>query len=94
MAEDCIKASNRKRMANEPDMHEPFTFTIVDSRDSDLSEYDGTIGCRTTPNFDQIGLDGKLHEVCIGYSRSSRPHLWLVHVPMMTGFDDGGLDIM
>lgn len=61
--------SNRKQISKteyEPDMNESFTLIIIDGRDSDFPEYDDTVRCGTTSNFDQIVLDCKPHEFGIG----------------------------
>lgn len=75
-------------------MYKPFTLLIIHSGKPDLPKDDSPIRRRATADLNEIVLDSELDEVVIGYPRGPGPHTGFVGIPMMTGFHDGGLDIV
>jgi len=76
------------------DMDEAFTFIVIDGRNPDLAEYNGTVrdGCAAYSN--KILLERKPYEICIRYSCRSGPHFGFMLVPVFSTVDDVMLDLL
>lgn len=67
---------------------------VVHSRNLDLSQDDGAIAHESTAHLDEILLDRKACELRVSESSCTRPHLWLVFVPIVARVNDFVLDLV
>ena len=81
-------------MCDSPDVYISLPFSIVDRRELDLAEDDGAVGRRGTPTFDKVLSDGECDKVFVGDTVRARPHTRLVLIPVVTRFEDLGLDLV
>jgi len=91
--EDYILNAPVGRIMN-PDVNISCALLIIDSRNSYLAEYDGTVGGGSAWDKNKIVVDGESREFMVSKAGSTRPHFWFVQIPVRTRLDDLHFDLV
>ena len=75
-------------------MHVSLPLLVVDRGQPDLPEDNGPVRSRRAADLHEVVADGERDEVLVGHALRARPHLGLVQVPVVTGLEDLGLDLV